>query len=352
MSSSESRRGWGLAFLGTRARQIAAFPVALATSTLCPLRAEAQQPPQGFAVERFYPSAAAGGWFVMDDLNIDGGLGGAVAFTTGYSRKPLEVTSPDGTQRLSVVSNEAFVDVSLAATYRRYRVYLDLPMPLLVTGTSGTIGPYQLSAPAVDVGTNPDTISDARVGFDMRLLGQPGRFFRVGVGAQLIIPSGTRDDYVTDGTFREMVRFLAAGDAGHFSYAGQVGLHIRPVGGSPAPGSPSGNELLFGLSAGRRFSVGPGWAVVIGPEVYGATAFHSFFGGATGVEGLVTGRLEGTGDGRRLRLKLGAGRGLDPHFGAPEWRIVFGVELFGQQGLKRRDLIRHLEAHGCQAFQR
>jgi hypothetical protein len=329
MSSFES--GSGLAFLAKKVRQIAVLPMALAMSTVWSTRAEAQQQPQGFAVERFYPSAAGGGWFVMDDLNIDGGFGGAVALTTGYARKPLEITSPGGTGHLSLVSDEAFVDVSVAATYHRYRVYLDFPMPLLVTGTSGTLGPYQLSAPAVDLGTNPDSISDARVGFDMRLLGKPGSVLRVGVGAQLVIPSGTRSDYVTDGTSRGMVRFLAAGDLGRFSYAGQVGLHIRPVDDSPAPGSPLGNELLFGLSAGRRFSVGTGWAVVIGPEVYGETAFRSVFGGATGVEGLLTGRLEGPGEGRRVRLKLGVGRGLDPHFGAPEWRIVFGAELFGQR---------------------
>jgi hypothetical protein len=331
MSSFESCRRSAVSFLARRARQTAAFPVALVIATVCPLRAEAQQQAQGFAVERFYPSAAGGGWFVMDDLNIGGGFGGAVALTTGYARKPLEVSSPDGTQHLALVSDEAFVDVNLAATYRRYRVYLDFPMPLLVTGTSGTVGSYQLVAPAVNVGTNPDTISDPRVGLDMRLLGKPGNVLRVGVGAQLIIPSGTRADYVTDGTFRGMVRLLAAGDAGRFSYAGQLGLHIRPIADSPAPGSPNGNEFLFGLATGRRFSVGTGWAVVIGPEMYGETAFDSFFGSATGVEGLVAGRLEGTGEGRRVRLKLGAGRGLDAHFGAPEWRVVFGVELFGQR---------------------
>ncbi len=320
MSSFESPCSSCLLFLAT-----------LLISTAWPVHAEAQQQPQGFAVERFYPSAAGGAWFVMDDLDFDGGFGGAVAFTTGYSRKPLEIASPDGTRHLSLVSDEAFVDVSLAATYHRYRVYLNFPMPLLVTGKSGTVGPYQLTAPAVDVGANPDSISDARVGFDMRLLGKPESSLRVGVGAQLIFPSGTRADYVTDGTYRGMVRFLAAGDVGHFAYAGQLGVHVRPIDDSPAPGSPNGNELLFGVSAGRTFSVGTGWAVVIGPEVYGETAFRSFFGGATGVEGLLTGRLEGPGDGRRVRLKLGVGRGLDRHFGAPEWRIVFGVELSGHR---------------------
>jgi len=101
--------------------------------------ADAQQITQGFAVERFYPSAPGGGWFVMDDVNISGGLGGAMSLTTGYARDPLVVTGPDRTQRLIVVSNEAFVDVGLAVTYDRYRVYLNFPVPLLVTGTSGMV---------------------------------------------------------------------------------------------------------------------------------------------------------------------------------------------------------------------
>jgi hypothetical protein len=140
---------------------------------------------------------------------------------------------------------------------------------------------------------------------------------------------------VTDGTFRGMFRGLVAGDVGRLSFAGQLGLHLRPVDDSPAPGSPQGNELLFGVSAGRRVSVGNGWTVVVGPELYGETAVHSLAGTATGFEGLLTGRFEGTGTGPHLRIKLGAGGGFDQHFGAPEWRIVVGVELLGQGSARR-----------------
>src|SRR6202158_2665461 len=160
MPSFESHRSPG-SLLAKALGQVLVFQVALVVSSAWSSSAEAQQSPQGFAVERFYPSAPGGGWFVMDDLDMDGGLGGAVAFTSGYSRKPVEVTSPDGSRHLALVSDEAFVDFSLAATYSRYRFYFNLPMPLLVAGKSGTLGPYQLSAPAVDVGTNPDSISDA-----------------------------------------------------------------------------------------------------------------------------------------------------------------------------------------------
>jgi hypothetical protein len=298
---------------------------------LCAWPAPAQQQTTGFAVERFYPSAPGGGWFVMDDLNISGGLGGAISLNGGYARNPLEITSPGGTQRLTLVSGESFVDLGAAVTYDRFRLYLNIPVPLSVTGNSGTLGQYQLTAPSLNVGANPDTVSDPRIGFDVRLYGKPGTVLRLGAGGQLIFPSGNRADYVTDGRYRGMFRFLAAGDAGRFLYAGQFGLHVRPVEGSLPPGGPNGNELLFGASAGRRFTVSKDWDAVVGPEFFGETVVHPNYSGQTGFEGLLTGRLERVGDKPHLRFKLGVGHGLVRSFGAPEWRMLIGVELIGQR---------------------
>lgn len=303
------------------------FAVALLAAGLSASRTQAQQQSPGFAVERFYPSAPGGGWFVMDTLGMHGGLGGAMALTLGYARNPFRIDS--GSQNLAVVSDEAFADFGFAVTYSRLRLYLNVDMPLVITGESGTVGGYSFAAPSVNPGANPDTLSDYRIGFDARIFGQPCGRFRLGAGAQLIVPNGHRADYDADGTFRAMGRILFAGDMGHFSYAGQFGVHIRPLDDLPAPGTPRGSELLFGVAAGSRLSVGSRWALLLGPEVYGETAFRSFFGeDTTGIEGLLTGRLEGTGEGPQLRLKLGAGGGLDSNFGAPELRILVALEIF------------------------
>jgi hypothetical protein len=303
---------------------------ALALLSFRPLPADAQQQPAGFAVERFYQSAPGGGWFIMDDLDISGRLGGAISITSGYVRNPLVITDPDSKQKLAVVSQEAFLDIGGAVTYHRFRAYLDLPMPLSVTGTSGTLGPYQFTAPSVNLGTTPDTVSDFRIGVDTRLLGEPGSLLRLGAGAQVIFPSGNRSDYVSDARYRAMFRFLAAGDAGAYSYAGQLGVHVRPLNDAPVPGSPNGSEFLYGISGGRRFAGPTGWRFVAGPEIYGETAFHQFFSGETGTEALLTGRLEQIGE-RKLRIKLGVGHALVQNFGAAQWRVVFGVELFGHK---------------------
>jgi hypothetical protein len=238
----------------------------------------------------------------------------------------------DGAQSLAVVSDQAFAGVAAAVTYDRWRVYLNLDSPLVITGRSGTVGQDAFTAPGVDLGSSPDTLADARFGLDVRLVGGPRSRFRLGVGAQLLVPFGSRADYDTDGTFRAMVRALVAGNTGYFTYAGQLGVHIRPLDDSGAPGSPQGSELLFGVAGGVKLPVGRqrSMAVVIGPELYGATAFRSFLGAnTTALEGLLTARLEGTQDNRfQVRVKLGGGAGLNPQFGAPEWRVVLGIEVF------------------------
>src|SRR5260370_39812697 len=86
MRSFSFMRGQGTGI--TRAFAFGAMVLGASAYAPC-ARAQPQQPqpqhPQGFAVERFYPSAPGGGWFVMDALDLRGGLGGALALTTGYA---------------------------------------------------------------------------------------------------------------------------------------------------------------------------------------------------------------------------------------------------------------------------
>ena len=73
--------------------------------------------------------------------------------------------------------------------------------------------------------------------------------------------------------------------------------------------------------------------IVVGPEVFGATALRAFFGSATALEGLLSARLEGTGDkGVQLRFKLAGGGAIHQQFGAPDWRVVFSIEAFNHNG--------------------
>jgi len=320
-------------------RSFSPFPWLLRAGVLCAAllsarSAAAQSEAQGFALERLYLSAPGGGWFVMDDLAMHGRLGGALALTTGYAQKPLRVGA--GSERVPVVSDQVFTDFGFAATFERFRFYLNLTAPLLSKGQSGTVKGYDFTAPSLTLRNSPDSFADARVAADVRLLGEADSSFRLGLGAQVLFPSGKRFNFNSDDTYRAMGRALFAGDLGRFSYAGQLGVHVRPLNESPAPDSPRGSELLFGAAGGVKFPLGGGASTVLvaGPELFGESAFKSLFASrTTGLEGLLTARLEAISErGALLRLKLGAGGGLEPHFGAPEWRVVCAVELSDQSG--------------------
>src|SRR5271154_5773339 len=113
-------------------RMLRSAAVLLALGTWSTAAAAQQSSPhvaQGFALERLYTSAPGAGWFVMDALDMRGGLGGVMALTTGYAANPLRI--PTAGPSLPVVSDQAFVGFGIAATYDRFRLYLDLAAPLV-----------------------------------------------------------------------------------------------------------------------------------------------------------------------------------------------------------------------------
>jgi len=297
---------------------------------LCAFGAWAQTPAEGFNAERFAPSAPGAGWFVMDSLDMHGDVGGVLSFSARYAHEPLRVSA----SRIPVVTDSAYGQVAGAITWRSLRFSVGFDFPLAVKGPGVTAGGFQYPAVDVDLGSNPDTLSDVRIGVDARLLGEWNGPFRLGIGAQLWIPSGETREYLSDGTYRGMVRLLLAGDVGVFTWAGQLGVHVRPRDDGGVPGAPRGSELLFGAAAGAKLFAGEASRTVVGPEVYGATAFAGVFKPeTTSAEALLSARWEGTGGtGPQLRVRLGAGLGLGTQFGTPSWRVLLGIEVFSPSG--------------------
>ena len=296
----------------------------------------AQVAAEGYAVERFSPAAPGTPWLVMDDLRLDGPLGGAVSLVTGYARRPLRVSAPGSPESLSVVSDQAFVDVGLAILYERFRFTLDIPDPMYMAGKSGLVGGNQYTAPRLDIGKYPDKVSDFRLGVDSRLWGDVDGPFRLGLSAQLFVPHGERATYVTDATYRSVLRAQFAGRWGIINHAGFVGVHLRPRDdsdtiASPSLGGPRGSEFVFGLAVAPQTAFGGNGALRagFGPELFGETAFKEAFGKyTTALEALLSAHLTHVNEhGALVRIKLGAGPGIHPQFGAPTWRMVLGLEI-------------------------
>jgi hypothetical protein len=296
--------------------------------TLLAAPALAQVPAQGFALERLDAAPAGAGWLQNDELNLDGPLAGAASFTMGYAHLPLRVGG------LGVVTHQAFGTVAAAVQWTRFRLSVDLVAPVDVSGVSGEVAGVTYTAPAVNLEQNPDAISDVRLGLEARLFGAPGAAFRFGVGVQLYVPSGAREQYVSDETLRSVARALFAGDVRWFSWAAHLGVHARPLDDGTWPQSPRGPEALAGLALGARLTPGgPGLELLVGPELSAVTAFKAALQrDTTGLEALISARLE-----HHLtpavswRVRLAGGVGLHPSFGVPAWRVVLGVELLGHE---------------------
>ena len=291
----------------------------------------ARAQPQGFAVERLDQSAPGSGWWTLNDLAWPLGVGGAISLSLGYAHDPLRIRPEGGGPGLSLIEHQLFTSIGLAVSHHRFRLHASLSSPIYLAGQSGLVGDQQLTSPSVNLEQNPDTITDVHLALDARLLGDPASPLRLGASAELVFPSGDRADFSSDDTYRAAGRVLLAGEQGRFTYAGHLGLHVRPLNDPQVVQGPRGSELLFGAGAAIKVPFAQG-SLQVGPEVFGATALRSWFGDNTSaLEGLLSASLERSGlAAGRMRLKVGLGAGLHPRFGAPVWRAVVGLELIGQ----------------------
>jgi hypothetical protein len=308
---------------------------ALLATMLCALASAArgQEQAQGFAVERLLQAPPGSAFVGQDDLRWPAPLSGGVSLSLGHAHAPLSIDSGNGTSLL-VVRHQTTADLAFAVSWDRLRASVRFSSPVYVAGDSGTAQGRLFTGPSANLEHNPDTLSDVALSVDARLLGGETSPVRFAASATAWAPSGERQDYGTDGTWRGMVRLLAAGDHDALTWAGHVGVHFRPLDDSPTPGSPRGSEAVFGVAAAYRFDAAAlpaGAALAVGPEVFGATALSApFSSAATALEALVALRLDTKPFADSLlRIKLGAGAGLHAQFGAPAYRAVLGVELLG-----------------------
>jgi len=156
----------------------------------------------------------------------------------------------------------------------------------------------------------------------VELLGKYGDPFTLAAGVQLFAPTGDRDNFTSDGTFRAQPRLLAAGHIGLFTYAAKIGFEYRPNDATFA-GSDLGSALLVGAAAGIQADHG---RLVVGPEFWGSTVVTSnegpFKTRNTPLEALLGGHYQ-VGD---WKLGAGAGPGLTRGYGEPDFRVVADLE--------------------------
>jgi len=270
----------------------------------------------GFAVDRFEPAGPGSGFLSLESLDFEGHLRPAAGLVSAWAWKPLVVYDGQSDQVSALVQQQLVEHVQGAITlWDRARADLDLPVPLAHTGTTTSVGTQTYAAPA---GAG---VGDLRLGADVRLYGRSGGAFIGALGAQLFLPTGDTKAFSSDGGLRFWPQLMAAGRRERLTWAGRLGVHIRPQHKCGCDLSP-GSELTAGLGGGWRFV--PRFAA--GAELYLASAIAGGpFGSRAGtsLEMMVAGHFALA---PRWNASVGVAPGLTDGAGTPAARVVGALQ--------------------------
>ncbi len=292
------------------------FPLALLSLSLLLLEgsALAQARAHGFAIDRFDPSDRGSDWFVSESLDLRGNNRFAVGVVADYAHDPLAIyDQATGDQVSAVISDQFYAHFGISyIALDRLRLSLNMPVLLAQSGSSNVVAGQTLTA---DTGTHA---GDLRFGADLRIAGTYGDPATFAIGAQLFLPTGSRDAYASDGAARFAPRLLLAGDIGPFTYAARGDIIFRRD-HTRFDGNVEGDMVFVSGAAGVRVA-----GFTLGPELFAQTvlAKDAFEKVTTPVELLFGGHYFTHG----VRMGLGVGPGLSRGVGVPDSRWLANLE--------------------------
>ena len=290
-------------------------PAALTFGLLLLAPAASAQAQRGFVLDRFDPSERGSEWFVLDSLDLRGHVRPAAGVVGSWAYNPLVVYDRDGNYVSSLVEHQVFVHPGASLVlWNRLRAAVSMPIALYQTGDPIVIGTKSYSPPASAAG-------DLRISGDVRLLGEHGGPLTGALGAAVYLPTGSRENYTSDGYVRFMPRATVAGDISIFTYSARLGYHHRAL-TETFERNPLGSELVFGAAAGVRVA---DRKLVVGPELYGSSILDSdSFGKRRGtpIEALLGAHYTVS----DLRFGAGLGTGLTRGWGTPALRAFLSAE--------------------------
>ena len=236
-----------------------------------------------------------------------------------WADHPFVLKNADGSNGPVIVSQQLYLHAGASLVLLdSFRFGLDVPFAAVNDGSSGTSGKGNAY-----VGPQDSAMGDVRLGADLRVFGRYGSPFTLGVGGQFFVPTGSSDQYTSDNLSHGIVRVAAAGEAGVFVWAANVGYHVRAQ-QILVDGNPYGSALIYGAALGVRVA---NRHLLVGPELYGETntvTKGAFFGsGSTPVEAIL-GAHYTIGD--DWRIGAGAGPGLTHDLGSPVVRVLLSAE--------------------------
>jgi OOP family OmpA-OmpF porin len=299
---------------GTRKLPVVALALA---AWLGGARTAAAQPvATGMALDRFDPAERGSEWFALDSLDLRGRVRPAIGVDLDWGHDPLVLYDVNDRRVGAVVSDQLVLHAGGSLVlWDRLRLGVNLPIAIVQAGDGATLAGITYPRP-----TSPQ-IGDLRLGADVRLVGRYGTPFTLAAGASVYLPTGSRDDYTSDGVVRAVIpRLTAAGEIGLFVYSAKLGFELRRseiVGGERL-----GDDFQFGAAAGVRLA---GGKLVIGPELYGSTVVEggAFRTAGTPLEAILGMHYQFA---RDWRVGAGFGPGIVRGDGAPLFRALASIE--------------------------
>jgi hypothetical protein len=237
---------------------------ALAVVMLAAGSASAQ--PSGFAVDRFEPSERGSEWFAADTLDLRGHLRPAAGVVGGYGYKPLVVYEPNGDERGAIVKHQLVTHLGGSLVlWNRVRGGLNLPLYLFQQGDVPRATGVRTNDPKTAFG-------DLRIAADVRLIGEHEDPITLALGVAMWVPTGSRDQYTSDGEVRFAPRVSVAGDIPFggdigFTYAARLAFDYRGV-TDRIEGRALGSDFTFTAAAGLRLA---DKKLVVGPELFASS---------------------------------------------------------------------------------
>ena len=227
---------------------------------LTPALAAAQsQPDDGWAINRFEPTAPGDPFFVSDHPWYSSTRYFAGGISLDHALNPLVFRASDasGTARtVEALSGMLTGHVDLMGSFAdRVGVGVSLPIALAQSGTPVTDNGATLGA------SEGLAVGDLRVSVRARLFGHADRDgISLHVGAHLWAPLGSRATNTGDDAVRIEPRLIAAGRGGPVRWSLTLAYHMRPEHVAAlvaiAPELRATAAVGF-VTAGDRFTIGP-----------------------------------------------------------------------------------------------
>jgi OmpA-OmpF porin, OOP family len=261
---------------------------------------------------RFEPSPAGDRFFGVPSPYTPGQAVLHAGVLLDYAKNPLIISDQSGAVVGHVVEHQLLLHLNVAVTLMdRLAFNADLPLALINRG-DGTIEVGTFVGAGAFVSPSGAGIGDLRLGARLRLYGGYYDPFQVGIGGYLWLPTGTRNDFLTDAKVRGQAQLLLGGRIDRFIWTAMGGPTLRAA--QTYGDIRTGSQMSWGAGAGVLLLEGRD--LQLGVETFGGVTLSSSMR-STNSEGLVGAKYRVV---PPVELGVAFARGFASGLGTPDYR--------------------------------